>query len=325
MGRLMSSAERWQVPLYLAALAVGAVAGYLLPDAAGFFEASIAPVLVALLYATFLAVPFGSAKDAFGDTRFIAAVMVVNFVAVPVVVFVLSRWLLFDRALLVGALLVLLAPCIDYVIVFTRLAGGDWARLLAAAPVLMLVQLFALPVLLPWFAGAETVADIEVGPFLNALILFILAPLGLSWLSQAAGKRYRPARRLMRAMEALMVPLMVATLAVVTASQVTRVLPRIASLLWAIPVYVVFLLVMPVIGALVARAARQDAPARRAIAMSGSTRNSLVVLPLALALPEELAVAASAVVTQTLVELFGMVVFVRLLPQLIKDAPQAAD
>ena len=49
---------------------------------------------------------------------------------------------------------------------------------------------------------------------------------------------------------------------------------------------------------------------------------SLVVLPLALALPEPLAIAALVVVTQTLVELVGMVAYVRLIPRLIrvKDA-----
>jgi ACR3 family arsenite efflux pump ArsB len=36
--------------------------------------------------------------------------------------------------------MVLLTPCIDYVIVFTRLAGGSDRRLLAAAPLLMLAQ-----------------------------------------------------------------------------------------------------------------------------------------------------------------------------------------
>ena len=64
-----------------------------------------------------------------------------------------------DDALLVGVLLVLLAPCVDYVIAFTALAGGAAERLLAAAPLLMLVQLvvlilvpLALSVLLQWGA-----------------------------------------------------------------------------------------------------------------------------------------------------------------------------
>ena len=45
--------------------------------------------------------------------------------------------------------------------------------------------------------------------------------------------------------------------------------------------------------------------AARAVIFSGATRNSLVVLPLALVLPDHLALAA--LVTQTLVELVGMV------------------
>ena len=60
-----------------------------------------------------------------------------------------------------------------------------------------------------------------------------------------------------------------------------------------------------------------DVPAGRAIVFTGATRNSLVVLPLALALPDRLAVAAAVVVTQTLVEVIGMVTYVRLIPRLL--------
>lgn len=61
-----------------------------------------------------------------------------------------------------------------------------------------------------------------------------------------------------------------------------------------------------------------DVPASRAVAFSGATRNSLVVLPLALALPTGYELAAAAVVTQTLVEVVGMVVYVRAIPRLIR-------
>ena len=47
--------------------------------------------------------------------------------------------------------------------------------------------------------------------------------------------------------------------------------------------------------------------AARAVIFSGATRNSLVVLPLALVLPDHLALAALVIMTQTLVELVGMV------------------
>ncbi|MFF4776314.1 hypothetical protein ACFY05_25975 [Microtetraspora fusca] len=47
---------------------------------------------------------------------------------------------------------------------------------------------------------------------------------------------------------------------------------------------------------------------------TGATRNSLVVLPLAPALPDALAIAAAVVVTQTLVGVVGVVIYVRVLP-----------
>ena len=70
------------------------------------------------------------------------------------------------------------------------------------------------------------------------------------------------------------------------------------------------------LGNVVGRRTRQDRSAGRARAFSGTTRNARVVRPLALALPDVL--APIVVVTQTLVELIVMVVYVRLLPRLIR-------
>ncbi|MFD5330131.1 hypothetical protein ACFWJO_40495, partial [Streptomyces sp. NPDC127092] len=66
-------------------------------------------------------------------------------------------------------------------------------------------------------------------------------------------------------------------------------------------------------------------PGRRAIVFSGATRNSLVVLPLVLALPAAFDLAPLVVVTQTLVELIVMVVFVRLIPRLLPDDIDTAN
>ena len=99
-------------------------------------------------------------------------------------------------------------------------------------------------------------------------------------------------------------------------SQIAAVGTRIASLLLVVVLYIAFPVIMVVVGLSANRLARLDVPATRALVFSGSVRNSLVVLPLALALPESLSVAALAVVTQTLVELVGMVIHVRLVPRL---------
>ncbi|MDK7213468.1 metalloregulator ArsR/SmtB family transcription factor [Corynebacterium pyruviciproducens] len=120
--------ERWQIPLYLAALVLGALIGLAAPATAPAFEVAINPVLMALLYATFLSVPLTKVGQALRDGRFLAGLTVLNFLIVPVVVYLLSRFVADDQALLLG---VLLAPCIDYVIAFSGLADPARLRLLS--------------------------------------------------------------------------------------------------------------------------------------------------------------------------------------------------
>ncbi|MBD8729542.1 arsenic resistance protein, partial [Frigoribacterium sp. CFBP 13707] len=113
----------------------------------------------------------------------------------------------------------------------------------------------------------------------------------------------------------LMVPLMMATLFTVVASQAGAVGDSLGQLLVLVPIYAAFLVAMAALGIGAGRIFRLDVPATRALVFSGATRNSLVVLPLALALPASLSLAPVVVVTQTLVELIGMVIFVRLIPR----------
>lgn len=317
--------ERYQVPLYLAALVVGAGVGLLVPVAAHPAELAINPVLGLLLYATFLGGPLTRIGQAFRDWRFLVTVLVVNFVAVPVVVFLLSRIVAHDRVLLVGVLFVLLTPCVDYVIVFTGIAGGAKDRLLAAAPLLMLAQMVLLPIYLWLFVGAAFVQAVDLSPFLEAFLLLIALPLLVAALTQFAAARSRVGRMGQEVVLAAMVPLMMITLAVVVASQIAGVGRQLGALLLAIPVYILFAAVMVPVGAIAGRGARLDVPGRRAIVFSGTTRNSLVVLPLVLALPAGFDLAPLVVVTQTIVELIVMVVLVRLIPRLLPAHAETAN
>ncbi|PRB63442.1 arsenic resistance protein [Microbacterium sp. MYb45] len=309
--------ERHQIALYLAAIVVGAVVGLWAPAVAHPLELAITSVLGLLLYATFLGVPFSAIGRAFRDIRFLAVLLVVNFVIVPVIVFGLSRFVAHDQALLVGVLLVLLTPCVDYVIVFTGLAGGAKERLLAAAPILMLGQMLLLPLYLWLFVGPELIDAVDLAPFLDAFLLLIVLPLAAAGLTQYAASRTRAGRAVSDAAQSAMVPLMMLTLAVVVASQIAGVSRQLPALLATIPLYAAFAAIMIPVGVVAGRAARLDVARTRAVVFSGATRNSLVVLPLALALPATFALAPLAVVTQTLVELIAMVVFVRLVPRFV--------
>lgn len=314
--------EKHQIWMYLFALAIGGVLGLSAPGVGAPLETAINPVLGLLLYATFLMVPLARLGQGFKDFRFLGALMVVNFVVVPVVVFLLTRFIAGDQVLLVGVLFVLLAPCIDYVIVFTHFAGGASERLLSATPLLMIGQMFLLPVYLWLFVGTEFVRSVDFAPFLEAFGLLIVAPLCAAGLTQFAAARTSWGKKLADGVSAAMVPLMMATLAIIVASQIFKVTHQLGKLVVVVPLYVAFAMIMIAAGAVVSRAAGLGITSQRAVVFSAVTRNSLVVLPLVLALPAQFELAPLVVVTQTLVELCIMLVMIWALPRILK--PQVA-
>ncbi|WP_236247015.1 bile acid:sodium symporter [Streptomyces sp. CC210A] len=317
--------EHHQVAIYLAAMAAGALLGWAAPGLGPGLEHAINPVLGALLFVTFLQVPAAELIRSLRDGRFLSAAVVVNFVVVPLVVAAMFAFLPADQAVRLGVLLVLLCPCVDYVIVFSGLAGGSSRRLLAATPVLLVAQMLLLPGFLYLFMGSELADIVEVGPFVEAFVVLIVIPLALAWALQAWAGRRPAGQKVSDAATTTMVPLMAATLLTVVASQVPKLGDSLADVAAVVPFYAAFLVVMAFAGKAVARLFRLDAPASRAIVFTGATRNSLVVLPLALALPGDLAVAAVVVVTQTLVEVLGMVAYIRLIPRLVPGREQPAS
>ena len=314
---LVAWMERHQVPVYLAAMAVGAGIGVVAPSLGSALEHAINPVLGALLYVTFLQVPAAELLRSLKDGRFLGAALVVNFLVVPLVVAGMFSFLPADQAVRLGVLLVLLTPCVDYVIVFCGLSGGASRRLLAATPLLLILQMLLLPVFLALFIGSDLADVVQIRPFVQAFIVLIVIPLTLAWLTQAWAKRHHSGVVVTEAAGTAMVPLMALTLLVVVASQFPKLGGNFGVVAQVVPFYVGFLLIMAIAGWVVARAFRIDPLGGRAIVFTGATRNSLVVLPLALALPDAYAIAAVVIVTQTLVEVIGMVIYVRAIPRLL--------
>lgn len=320
---LVDRMEQHQVVIFLLAMVAGAGIGLTAPGVSAALEDAINPVLGALLYVTFLQVPVADLARSIRDARFLSAAMVINFVIVPLVVAAMFFLLPADQAVRVGVLLVLLCPCVDYVIVFSGLAGGSSERLLAATPLLLITQIALLPLFLLLFMGPELADIVEVSPFLEAFLVLIMIPLVLAWTTQAWAARKPAGHTVYAAASTLMVPLMATVLAIVVASQIPAIDDNLADVVAVVPFYIAFLIVMAFAGKALAAAFRLDVGGSRAIAFSGATRNSLVVLPLALALPDGLELAAAVVVTQTFVEVIGMVIYVRLIPRLLPDVEPA--
>lgn len=132
--------ERRQVWIYLAAIIGGLLLGSQWPAVESHFEALLWPVLAALLYTTFVQVPLLHVRDAFRDRRFVLAILLGNFVLIPLVVWLALRWLPDDPALHLGVLLVLLVPCTDWFITFTQLGRGNTARAIAGTPLNLILH-----------------------------------------------------------------------------------------------------------------------------------------------------------------------------------------
>ncbi|MEJ5861810.1 MULTISPECIES: arsenic resistance protein [Pseudomonas] len=310
--------ETNQIPIYFIAVIVAALGGLLAPNASEALGLTVTPTIAVLMYAMFLQIPFLDLRNGLANKRFMAALLTANFVAIPLLVWALTMGITNHPAILVGALLVLLTPCIDYVVVFTHIGKGDSKLTLAATPLLLLMQLVLLPVYLTFMLGNDSAVVISIGPFVEAFVMLIALPLVLAVATAAGAKRSRIVESWNSAWAWMPVPAMAAVLVVVIGSQISTVVRDMDKLLPVIPAYIGFMLLAPVVGALVARAFKLPASTARSVAFSSSTRNSLVVLPLALALPEEIrGLAAAAVITQTLIELVSELIYIRAIPALV--------
>ncbi|MDO3411211.1 arsenic resistance protein [Saccharibacillus sp. CPCC 101409] len=330
--------ERRQIAVYAAALAIGIAAGLLGGGFGRSMGALISPLLAVLLYGMFTMVPFLKLRQSLANGRFIAALVIANFIVAPLVVWGLLALFPQPAAVTIGVCLVLLTPCIDYVIVFTGLGKGDEKAILAATPVLFVVQMALLPLYLTLFAGPEAAGLMRIGPFIEAFMTLIVLPLAAALLTQfwarggtgtveqeaeqgaepgaESGGRAPLGVRVLDAAAWIPVPFMALVLIAVTASQIGRIAADLGAVLRVLPVYALFLLLMPPLARLTGRLLKLDAGSGRALIFSAFTRNSLVVLPLALSLPGEAAgIAAAVIVTQTMTELVGELVYVRAVPR----------
>ncbi|AIT25028.1 sodium Bile acid symporter family protein [Bordetella holmesii 44057] len=146
---------------------------------------AIDPIVALMLFATFLQVPMVELRHALRDLRFLGVLGLANFVAVPLLVAGLVPWMPADPLIRSAMLMVLLAPCIDYVVTFAHLGRADARALLAATPLLLGAQMVLLPVYLSVFIGAQAAPLLPWEPFLSAFFRLIVAPLVLAALCQA--------------------------------------------------------------------------------------------------------------------------------------------
>ncbi|TFH85202.1 arsenic resistance protein [Billgrantia azerbaijanica] len=313
--------ERYQVFVYLAAILTGLALGAHSPAVAEGLAAGIWPLLGALLYATFTQVPLIRLRAGLAKARFLAAAVLGNFVAIPLIVWALVQWLPAEPGLRLGVMLVLLLPCTDWFLSFTHLGGGDTPTAIAFTPLSLLLQLALLPLYLWFFLGQAALAGLAQREMLLAFGSLILVPLALAFLTERWAQGVPSRQRRVDALGWLPVPLLALVLFAVAAGQVGTLAASLGTLGRVAPLFVAFLAMAALLARLMAAAFRLPAREGRVLAFSFGSRNSFVVLPLALVLPAGFDSAVVVVVFQSLVELFGMLAFLHLVPRWLFPGP----
>ena len=176
------------------------------------------------------------------------------------------------------------------------------------------MQLLALPVYLWLFLGAEWFQAAISTHLLSAFAGLILTPLALAWVTERLAERHLNARRWVHGLGMLPVPLLALVIFVIAASQMTTITGLTGVLLQVLPIFVAYLIFAALLGRTLGSLFRLPVPSARTLTFSFGTRNSFVVLPIALTLPKAWQAAVVVIVFQSLVELFGMVVYLRWVP-----------
>lgn len=312
--------EEKQIGIYVGILIISVAVGLKWTNsvALGRF---IEPVIGILLYSMFCQIPFLELKNAFQNRSFFKALLVGNFIFIPLFVWLLVTLFPLSPFITIGVLLVLLTPCIDYVIVFTHLGKGNSQSILASTPLLFIFQILLLPIFLWLFLGEETMGIIEIAPFLKSFFYIILIPFVLSFMTQILSKSDSVVgQKVMRFSSWLPVPFMALTFFVVVTSQSLTLYNHPEPIFKVLPIYIAFALIAPFVGILSGRIFNVDFYQTRALSFSTGTRNSLVVLPLALSLPSpHNQLVAVVIVTQTIVELLFQLIYIQVIPILSKE------
>lgn len=181
--------ETQQIWIYAVALLLGGLLGVLTKDFGARLDWTISPLIAVLMYGMFAQIPFLKLREAMSNFKFITALLLGNFIAVPIIVWVLTMIFPQSPPILLGVYLVLLTPCIDYVIVFTQLGKGNEKLMLASTPIFFIVQIMLLPLYLWIFIGEEMVGIVHIEPFLEAFLVLIVIPIIIAIFTQLWAKK----------------------------------------------------------------------------------------------------------------------------------------
>ncbi|THU03722.1 arsenic resistance protein [Lampropedia puyangensis] len=311
--------EQHQVWIYLCAIALGWGLAHLVPHAAPMAEWLLWPALALLLLATFAQTPLRQLPLVLAQRRLLAALVVGNFVLLPLLVACLLPLAGPYPAVQLGVVLVLCVPCTDWFITFTQMAKGDVRAAIAWTPLALLLQLLLLPLYVWWMLDAQVLAGLWQPRVLAAAVGLIVLPLCVAWALQWGARQRATVHRWIDRMAWWPVPMLALVIGLIATSQAQALqTASMAVAVFARPtlVFTLFAVLACALALALARWCDLGPAPARTLVMSLGTRNSFVMLPIALALGQGMELAASVIVLQSVVELLAIMVLLAVLQRI---------
>ncbi|MDW7726489.1 MAG: arsenic resistance protein [Candidatus Methanoperedens sp.] len=136
----------------------------------------ITPSLVVMLYFVFIEVKISDISKPAKNGPLIFASLGLNFVLTPLLAYALGRTFLPDVPdLWIGLIMLLVTPCTDWYLSYTKLARGDVPACLILLPWNLILQLTLLPIYLKFLAGM--LINIEFEMIINSMGLVLGVPI----------------------------------------------------------------------------------------------------------------------------------------------------
>lgn len=131
--------------------------------------------LCIMLYGIFLEVPLKNLKKSFKNIKFSSTSIIINFIWTPIFGYFLGNLFLNGNMdIFIGFFMLILTPCTDWYLIFTKIAKGDLNLSLSILPINLILQIVLLPIYLIIFFSNNNA--INYSNLVYSLIIVIVIP-----------------------------------------------------------------------------------------------------------------------------------------------------
>lgn len=131
--------------------------------------------LCLMIYGLFLETELNELKNSFKNLKFTFASLIINFIWTPLFGYFLgSIFLKGNLDILIGFFMLIVTPCTDWYLVFTKIAKGDIKLSLSILPINLVLQIILLPIYLILFFSSKI--TLNYSQIIYSLLIVIVIP-----------------------------------------------------------------------------------------------------------------------------------------------------